>query len=108
MVVMIITGVIVWLIAVALILRFFAICQEVKRIQKPNSNSRNPDLHIDKDTDIERVALLFYITLEKINEATKIELKTKGNNKELYLLADEVYWEIDKAKTQLAQLLANK
>jgi len=90
----IVAGVIVWIILIVLILRFFAVCSEERR-RLPNSDleSRNPKLHTGGDT--EKIALLFYTTLLKINEATQ-----STDN-----IQDSVWREIDSAKDRLTQLL---
>jgi len=92
---LLITGIIVWLIAIAFILRFFAVCKEIKRKPKPAPDSRNPHIHIGKDTDTERLALLFFATLHKINEIAGKQPVS----------SDELYWEIDKAKDELTHVL---
>lgn len=92
----IVAGVIVWFMLIVLILRFFAVCSEERR-RLPNSDlgSRNPKLHTGGDTDTEKIALLFYTTLLKINEATQ-----STDN-----IQDSVWREIDSAKDRLTQLL---
>lgn len=92
----IVAGVIVWFMLIVLILRFFAVCSEERR-RLPNSDleSRNPKLHTGRDTDTEKIALLFYTTLLKINEVTQ-----STDN-----IQDNVWREIDSAKDRLTQLL---
>ena len=94
----IVAGVIVWFMLIVLILRFFAVCSEERR-RLPNSDlgSRNPKLHTGRDTDteIEMLALLFYTTLLKINEATQ----STSN------IQDNVWREIDSAKDRLTLML---
>ena len=92
----IVAGVIVWFMLIVLILRFFAVCSEERR-RLPNSDleSRNPKLHTGRDTDTEKIALLFYTTLLKINEVTQ-----STDN-----IQDNVWREIDSAKDKLTQLL---
>ena len=103
----IVAGVIVWFILIVLILRFFAVCSEVKRTNC-DSKMRNPDLHIERDTQEDKIALLFYGTLLKLNEATLNNLDTESMTTEHIELVMDVRREIDIAREELGKLLPNE
>ena len=103
----IVAGVIVWFILIVLILRFFAVCSEVKRTNC-DSKTRNPDLHIERDTQEDKIALLFYGTLLKLNEATLNNLDAESMTTEHIELVMDVRREIDIAREELGKLLPNE
>tara|TARA_Y100000401_G_scaffold117552_1_gene127056 strand:+ start:2498 stop:2887 length:390 start_codon:yes stop_codon:yes gene_type:complete len=103
----IVAGVIVWFILIVLILRFFAVCSEAKR-SNCDSKMRNPDLHIERDTQEDKIALLFYGTLLKLNETTLNNLDAETMTTEHTELVMDVRREIDIAREELGKLLPNE
>ena len=103
----IVAGVIVWFILTVLILRFFAVCSEAKR-SNCDSKMRNPDPHIERDTQEDKIALLFYETLLKLNEATLNNLDAESMTTEHTELVMDVRREIDIAREELGKLLPNE
>lgn len=103
-----IAGVIAWFILVVFILRFFAVCSEARRVRANCSpDLRNPDLHIERDTQGEKIAILFYGTLLRINETTLNNLDTDKTTAHMALVVD-VRREIDIARKELGKLLPNE
>ena len=69
---------------------------------------RNPDLHIERDTQEDKIALLFYGTLLKLNETTLNNLDAETMTTEHTELVMDVRREIDIAREELGKLLPNE
>ena len=103
----IVAGVIVWFMLIVLILRFFAVCSETKRLNC-YPELRNPDPHIEIDTQGEKIALLFYGTLLKLNESTLNNLDAEEITTAHMELVMDVRREVDIAREELGKLLPNE
>ena len=105
----IIAGVMIWFMLIAIILRFFAVCSEARRIQANCSpDLRNPDPHIEIDTQGEKIALLFYGTLLKLNETTLSNIDTEEITTAHREMIIDVRREVDIAREELGKLIPNE